>query len=242
MVSTRDPAAIWPRLWPPLVAVGIVGILCNYPTVFYHLHPSLQGVAVWFLTNLVGLSLLVGLGLWLAPRVGLASRVVEVSAQGVLLGIAVGLAATAWFLLVATALGHLDFISGELAEPTWVAVLGGAGAAVNEELGERLGILTALIWLGARLLSRSPSSLAVVGSAIALSAALFGLSHVGTAGVAVAGTAGGLATVLLATGGSGALFAWLFWRHGLLSAIVAHALLDCFGSAVAPFVLPVLQR
>lgn len=136
-----------------IVVVGIAGILLNDPTVFYHLHPTASQWLVWFGTNFLLLLVLAGAGVRLGPTVGLgASEAGDarlawrrlragLPAAGGLAGVSI-----VWFLAVATALHHLDFIQSELAEPMWVAQLGGVGAGISEEIGYRLGIMTVLVW------------------------------------------------------------------------------------------------
>lgn len=227
------------RLRLVLVAAGVAGILANYPLVFFQLQPGPGQVAVWLGTNLVLLVLVVLLGLWLAPRAGLGGSVTALSRAGLLTGVALGVVGIVWFAAVATLLGHLDFIRHELAVPAWVAVLGGAGAAITEEIGYRLGLMTLLAWVVLRLGGRARPAM---WAAILASSALFGLGHVGTAGAAVAGTASGFATVVVTTGGTGVLFGWLYWRRGLVAAMVAHAVVDCAGTLVAPSLLAVMPR
>jgi membrane protease YdiL (CAAX protease family) len=82
----------------------------------------------------------------------------------------------------------------------------------------------------------------MVWAAIGLCALLFGLLHLGQAGAAVAGTAAGAATVVLATGGTGIAFGWVYWRHGLLVAMVTHMIVDCLGAALAPVLVPLMAH
>jgi membrane protease YdiL (CAAX protease family) len=237
------------HVFPVIVLVGIAGILLNDPTVFYHLHPTASQWLVWFGANFLLLLVLAGAGVRLGPRVGLGASEAgdaRLAWRRLRDGLpaAGGLAAVSivWFLAVATALHHLDFIQSELAEPMWVAQLGGVGAGLSEEIGYRLGIMTVLVWAIARIWRRARPTPAVVWSAIGLSALLFGLLHLGQAGAGAAGTAAGAATVILTTGGTGVAFGWVYWRRGLLVAIVAHMIVDCLGAALAPVLVPLVHH
>lgn len=98
---------------------------------------------------------------------------------------------------------------------------------VTEELLARWGVMTLLVWLTWRYLQQrhGASKAAYVWLAIAVSALLFGAGHL-PAAVALVGTLDAtlVAFVVGANTAFGSLFGYLFWRYGLESAIVAHAL------------------
>jgi hypothetical protein len=251
--AERTPPAVEPgvrlRAFLVVIAVGTVGILLNGPTVFFHLHPGASQLVFWFGTNFLLLVVVAGVGVRLGPGVGLgapeagdARLAWQRLRAGLPMAVGFGAASIVWFLAVATALHHLDFIQSELNEPMWVAQLGGVGAGISEEIGYRLGIMTLMVWIIARVWRRNRPPGAMMWVAVGLTAILFGLSHLSQAGAAVAGTATGAATVVLTTGGSGLAFGWAYWRRGLLSAIVAHMIVDCIGSALAPVAVPLLHH
>ena len=102
----------------------------------------------------------------------------------------------------------------------WGRVLYGG---IVEEVLMRWGLMTALVWLGALLVGR-PSA-GVIWAAILLSGVLFGLGHVPN--VLTAGgrpTPALFALAILLNLGAGTICAWLFWHHGLASAMTGHAL------------------
>jgi hypothetical protein len=98
---------------------------------------------------------------------------------------------------------------------------------ITEELLIRWGLMTLLVWVFWRYGGGgigAPST-TVVWLAISLSAVLFGLGHL----PAAAATIGPLSPPVVAyivTGNSafGLIAGYLYWRYGLESAIVAHAL------------------
>lgn len=97
---------------------------------------------------------------------------------------------------------------------------------LTEEVLLRWGVMTALVWLAWRFLQgrRGPVRPALVWIAIVASAFVFGLGHLPLAFTLV----GRLdpAIVMFVTGlntAFGVIFGYLFWRWGLESAMIAHA-------------------
>ena len=83
--------------------------------------------------------------------------------------------------------------------------------------------MSALAWVGAGVVG-GPTPL-VMWAAIVIAGVLFGLAHLPGAritGVKMSPVVIQTAVVLNLWGGI--VFGWLFWRHGLLSAMIAHAL------------------
>ncbi|MEO5510727.1 MAG: CPBP family intramembrane glutamic endopeptidase [Longimicrobiales bacterium] len=97
---------------------------------------------------------------------------------------------------------------------------------ITEELLLRWGLMTALTWLTWRFLQRRQGAVhpSLVWLAIAVSAFMFGAGHLPAASVLV-GTldADVVAFVIGANTAFGLLFGYLFWRYGLESAMIAHA-------------------
>lgn len=97
---------------------------------------------------------------------------------------------------------------------------------ITEELLLRWGFMSAVTWLLWRILQHRGGSphAAIVWLGIVVSAIAFGVGHL----PAVGATLGGLDTniIVFIVGGnaiSGTVFGWLYWRYGLESAMVAHA-------------------
>jgi Type II CAAX prenyl endopeptidase Rce1-like len=115
------------------------------------------------------------------------------------------------------ALGHRGAIGG-------LAV--SLGAAVAEEVWFRLGLMTVLVWLAARLLGHREARPLVAWPIIAITAVGFGMAHLpqlmsyGAASpFAVVGTVFGNSVV-------GILFGWCYWRRSLVAAMIAHFSVD----------------
>ena len=98
---------------------------------------------------------------------------------------------------------------------------------VTEELLLRWGLMTALVWLAWRFLQgrRGPVRAGLVWLAIAISALIFAAGHLPAASALLGVLNAGVATFVIgANTAFGLLFGFLFWRHGLESAMIAHAL------------------
>lgn len=97
---------------------------------------------------------------------------------------------------------------------------------IAEELLTRWGLMTLFTWVAWRLTgARQPigPSAYVIGAVLA--ALLFAAGHLPMLYMLVPSpTTGLLAGVLIGNTVPGLLFGWLFWRHGLEAAMLAHAL------------------
>lgn len=190
-------------------------------------------------------AVLVALAAWggamLARPLGLRAPVVESLLAGadprpalrrqLVPGAIAGLLAAAWLVLL-----------GGLAPPS----LASAGTAVQvpmaakllyggvtEEVLMRWGLMTVLVWLLARAWRRTSAPRAVhyVLAAIG-AAAVFGMGHLpAVVAVGVEPDARLVAYVLLGNAVPGTLFGLLYWRRGLESAVLAHALAHAASAA-----------
>lgn len=240
-----DPAPI-PRLRFGLVlwSAGMVGSAAIIAMVLPRLLGQMEvplPAPLWVLT-LAGLAqsaLLLALAVWvgvtLTPSVGLGAPALEAVAAGrpvgpalrsqvvpgVLGGVLGGCLLFAAFRYAPAALADLQ---DRFAIPIVARVSYGG---ITEELLLRWGLMTALAWLAWRFLQRGrgPVRAGFVWLAIASSALLFAAGHLpaasyllGTMDVAVVAFVIGVNTAF------GLLFGYLFWRYGLESAMIAHAL------------------
>lgn len=211
--------------------------------------PALLFITV--LMELVFSAVAIGLGLWLGRKIGLevpASDRVQVVAGTrptlgsiLVLGTVLGIATGVFDLLLAQALDGFQFRKGAAAAfvmpPPWECLLLSAGAAVREEVWLRLGFLTLLAYLGTKLCGRNRPPTAVFWSANVLSALLFGAMHIPQTNMLIGLSAPVLAFVLIGNGVPGLVFGWLFWRRGLLAAMVAHFWLDVVLKIIGPLLL-----
>lgn len=244
---TRSPIP-WPRLRLGLLlwAGGMLGAVVVTATLLPTLLRTLPAaeappMPVWALALLslgqsaVILALAVWAGVALAPVVGLdapffgaaiARRPLGPALRPQLApGLVAGLLGGA-FLFVAWryAPAILAPIRERVSLPLFARVLYGG---ITEEVLLRWGLMTVLVWLAWALLQRrrgvpGPRQ---IGLAIAVSAVVFGAGHL----PAAAFLGGGLNPVAVVwvvgvNAAFGFLFGYLYWRHGLESAMIAHGL------------------
>jgi hypothetical protein len=100
------------------------------------------------------------------------------------------------------------------------AIMAISYGGITEELTLRYGLMTFLVWVGAKVWTTLPPGLYF--GALLVSAVLFGAGHLPAMAALIPLTP----VVILRTVGLNALlglaFGWLFWRRGLEHAMVAH--------------------
>jgi membrane protease YdiL (CAAX protease family) len=242
MVTTLTGAVSRMRLGLALWLAGMLGVVVVTTTVLPRLLAEVELPApVWVLSmaSLAQSATLLGLAVWagvaLAPAVGLRAPAFEAAVSGrpiapalrpqLLSGVTAGLFG-----------GAVLFTAGRLAPAAITAaqkqfdlnlaarVLYGG---VTEEVLLRWGIMTALVWLSWRLLQRRQGAVhaGYVWLAILASALLFAAGHLPAAAALIEVLdARVVAFVIGWNAAFGLLFGYLFWRYGLESAMLAHAL------------------
>lgn len=96
--------------------------------------------------------------------------------------------------------------------------------AIVEEILVRWGLMTLFLWILSLIVD--PLSPLVYWIAIFLSGLLFALGHIpGSLAAGAKKTPMFYAATLLLNVWASLIFGWLFWQHGLLAAMLAHALL-----------------
>jgi membrane protease YdiL (CAAX protease family) len=122
-----------------------------------------------------------------------------------------------------------------LDEPIWRPWALAFESSILEEIVFRLFLLSCTAWLVARF--SPPDSLRPFGAALVVSAVLFGLVHL-PAWAAATSLSWFLVAVVLLLNGIGAFaFGWLFWRWGLVYAILCHFAGDVVIQAAGPRIL-----
>ena len=230
------------RLGLLLWAAGMLGVVAITATVL----PQLVGKAalpapLWAisLASLAQSAVFVALAVWVgvsfAPAVGLRASVFEAAITARALAPALrphlipGLIAGMLGGILLFAVGHyapaaLADVPERFNVPLFARVLYGG---ITEELLMRWGLMTVPVWVTWRFLQRrrgAPQA-GYVWLAIAVSALLFGAGHL-PAAAAIVGELqlSVVAFVVGANAAFGLLFGYLFWRCGLESAMIAHAL------------------
>lgn len=231
------------RLGLLLWAAGMLGVVAITTTFLPRLLRDLEDLPapVWVLSlaSLAQSSCLLALATWagvaLAPAVGLQAPAFEALARGRpvvpalvpqwLPGVVAGLLGG----VVLAAAGRLAPEAVTAAQqqfelPLVARVLYGG---ITEEVLLRWGIMTLLVWLCWRFLQRRQGAVRAgfVWLGIAASALLFAAGHLPAASMLVGSLdAGVVAFVIGWNSAFGVLFGFLFWRNGLESAMLAHAL------------------
>jgi membrane protease YdiL (CAAX protease family) len=192
------------------------------------------------LASLAQSALLLALAVWagvsLTPSVGLRAPAFE----AVVTGRPVGPVLRSQLLpgVIAGVLGGIVlFASFRYAAPRAVAELQDRFAVpivarvlyggITEELLLRWGLMTALVWLAWRFLQQrhSPVRESYVWLAISASALLFAAGHLPAASILVGALTGSVVAFVIGVNTVfGLLFGYLYWRHGLESAMIAHAI------------------
>jgi len=123
-----------------------------------------------------------------------------------------------------------------LDEPGWRPWVLGVESSILEEVTFRLFLLSAVAWLAGRFL-RSPEGSRPFLAGLLVSTLAFGLAHL-PAWAAATSVHGPLVAVVLALNGlAGLLFGWVFWRWGLVYAILCHFAGDVVIQALGPRIL-----
>jgi len=99
--------------------------------------------------------------------------------------------------------------------------------AVVEEILVRWGLMTLFLWILSLIIN--PLSPLIYWIAIVLAGLLFALGHIpGSIAAGANKTPMFYAATLILNGWASLIFGWLFWQHGLVAAMLAHALLHLF--------------
>lgn len=231
------------KVFGVLMAGALVGSLAVLPYYFALMEPppSLP-IPMWLLLivgtvqNLVLFAAAIGLGLWLGNKVGLGAPTLRDWLAGdpetprhfraslplaMGMGVAVGVVILLLEQLIFAPL--LPEVLREISPPApWQGFLASFYGGINEELLTRLGLMTLLVWVGAKLAQRERPGAGVVWTANLLAALLFGAGHLPTLAALAPLTVTLVVRTLLLNGIAGVVFGWLYWRRGLLAAMVAH--------------------
>jgi membrane protease YdiL (CAAX protease family) len=238
MIGTAEIPRL--RLSLLLWLAGMLGVVVITVTVLPQLLRDVPLSAPLWVVSLASLAqsaLLVALAVWagvaLAPKVGLRAPAFEAAVTarplvpalrpqllpGLIAGVLGGMVLSAAGRYAPAALVE---IQERFNPPLLARVLYGG---ITEELLLRWGLMTTLVWLAWRLLQRRrgvPRTV-YIWLAIVASALLFGAGHL-PAAVALVGTLS-VDIVVFVVGVNtafGVLFGYLFWRHGLETAMIAH--------------------
>ena len=240
---TKTDTAPIPRLRVGILlwSVGTLGAV----TVTVGVLPQLSAkvplpAPLWLITvaSVFQSALLVALAVWagmaFAPAVGLRAAAFEAAAirrpimpvlkpqilPAFIAGVLGGLLLFASLRLSPAAIAALQ---GQFSPPLYARMLYGG---ITEEVLLRWGLMTTLTWLAWRFFQgkRGAVNPGLAWLAIAVSALLFGVGHLPVASYLIGSLNGPVVLFVVGLNATfGMLFGWLFWRRGLESAMVAHA-------------------
>ena len=229
-----------PRLLIAMIGLGLAGVATLAVVPFETILPP--GLHIPRVMLLIQPAILTSacavLGWWFQPRTGLGAPVLGAAVAGndwlrpLLRGVpaALAVAAATAVILVAYGLGTQDAVKGtpQLDIPL-IARLGYGG--VGEEIIARWGLLTGFMALALRLGRTRPVAFWLANVAAAL---LFALGHFGALFAMVPNPSVWLmAAVVLGNFVPALGFGWLYRRHGIESAMLAHGGAHALFCAVA---------
>ncbi len=236
-------AAVVPRFRLGLLlwVAGMLGVVVITVTVLPQMLREVTLPAPLWLISLASLAqsaLLVALAVWagvaLASKVGLRAPIFEAAVTArpiapplrpqLLPGLVAGLLG-GMLLFAISRYGPAAFVEAQerFSPPLLVRVLYGG---ITEELLLRWGLMTALVWLAWRFAQHRQGvpRAGYVWLAITVSALLFGAGHLPAASVLIGALDVNVVVFVIgANTAFGLLFGYLFWRYGLESAMIAHA-------------------
>jgi hypothetical protein len=201
--------------------------------------------------NAIFLGVAVGVGLLVSRKVGLGAPVLEawlyerrslltarMCAVSAIAGAAIGTVIALLVYFVFLPLIPQLPLAAEGTIPLWKRFLSCFYGAVDEEVLTRLFLLSLVLWPIGRFwhTSQGLPSRGAFWTANALVAILFGLGHLPAAAHMMQIDATAILYVLSLNGIAALLFGYLFWRHGLESAMIAHFFADIV-MVIAPAIL-----
>ena len=203
--------------------------------------------------SLLQSAVIVALAVWggvaLGPAVGLRAPAFEAAAMrqpvmsvlrpqilpGVIAGVPAGLLLFASLRFPPAAIGA---IQTRFTPPLYARVLYGG---ITEEVLLRWGLMTVFTWLAWRIAQRKSGVVKpeLVWLSIAASALLFGVGHLPVAHFLVGSLTPRVVLFVVSLNAAfGVLFGWLYWRRGLESAMVAHAVTHLVSYALSTSAAP----
>ena len=241
-MTTMDTAPI-PRLRLGVLlwSAGTLGAVTMTVGVLPRLAATLPMPApLWLImaASVLQSALLVALAVWggvaLAPAVGLRAPAFEAAAlrrpiapalepqllPGLVAGVLGGLLL---FTSLRLSPAPIAALQSQFSPPLYARILYGG---ITEEVLLRWGLMTAFMWVAWRSFQRERGAVhpGLAWLAIAVSALLFGVGHLPVASFLLGSLNGPVVSFVVGLNTMfGLLFGWLFWRRGLESAMVAHA-------------------
>lgn len=241
----------WRVFWCLFVG-AILGVLAMVPMAWDLISPTLSKFALpkvripllvlaGAVQNLSILALVVWLGLKLSRRLGLETPILEswlygttqptsigrILRQSIFTGLLVGGVVVLMLLMLAAQLPTLPFVVAAKL-PIWKRFLACFYGGIYEEVLTRLFLLALVAWIANKSWRPTVTKLSsgAFWFANIFAAILFGLGHLPSASFFMSITPLVVIAALVLNGIAGIAFGYLYRRHGLESAMVAHFTAD----------------
>lgn len=144
--------------------------------------------------------------------------------------VAISLGALVGGLLLVVRHYSMPYLPLEIPSYGFRGIVGGLavslGAAVAEEVWFRLGLMTFLVWILAKIFRSGEVNASIVWFVIVISALVFGLVHIPQLLSYGAGSTFAVGGTIIGNLAVGMLYGWCYWRLGLSSAMFAHFSVD----------------
>ena len=189
------------------------------------------------------------IGLFLGKKVSLGAPIIEdwlnaeslenrlrpIAKMSIVLGILVGITL---FILDRFAFAlFIEPVTAHQAEtPLWQRFLVSFYAGIGEEVFMRLFLMTLIVWIIHKLMGKKdiiPSDKGVWLSIIIVSV-VFGLGHLPMTATFMEITPLVVIRAIVLNGIAGIVFGWLYWKKGLLAAIISHFSADIILHVILP--------
>lgn len=123
-----------------------------------------------------------------------------------------------------------DYLPSELPEfgfrGFWGGALISASAAIGEEVWFRLGMMTILVWLASKIFNQESPSPTIIWSILVMVSFVFGMAHFPHLASQDAANPAAMFGTLSGNVAVSIFYGWLFWKRGLLAAMIAHFSVD----------------
>jgi len=200
-----------------------------------------------FIQGVVIFSVVTFLGLLLVGKVGFELPVIEgenrwenlksVLKPSILLGLLSGVLII--LADIAFQAMSISLFQEAIHVPVWVAFLASFYGGIAEEVLMRLFLMTLIIWLLSlfkKTKDEAPANWSV-WTAIILASVVFGLGHLPLTSELVGLTPMVVVRAIVLNGIGGVIFGWLYWKKGLVAAMIAHFSTDIVLHIITPMIV-----
>ncbi|MDO5980339.1 CPBP family intramembrane glutamic endopeptidase [Flavivirga spongiicola] len=183
-------------------------------------------------------AILVFIGLWVSSRANLGAPLLArifskepinelINWKSILTSIFLAVAVALFLLSLFELQKELYPVSSKLSRPSKpFYALVSFSAGISEEIMFRLGLMSLIIAIIQFLKKVENASNKIVWSGIIISAVFFGLIHLPLSKNFVELTPFTISVTMIGNLITGSIFGWIFWKQGLLIAIISHIAFD----------------